>query len=235
MKTKRSENYRSITGAFILSDNRIYQHIVIGLLAILLGTVVVASAQTVNVLTLPDISDWDTKTFSGETSYQLVSIDGRQAIRAISHRSASGLVREIEVDLTKTPYLNWSWKIESTLDNVEETKKDGDDYVARVYVVMSGGLFFWRTRAINYVWASKQAKGSSWPNAFTDNVVMLAVDSGAEYAGQWITEKRNVLEDIKKLHGIDKTQIDAVAIMTDTDNSNKSATAYYGDIYFTAD
>lgn len=218
-----------------MSDNRIFKHVLIGLIAILFATVVVASVQTVNVLILPDISDWDRKTFSGETSYELVNIDDRRAIKAISNSSASGLVREIKVDLTKTPYLNWSWKIESTLDNVEETKKDGDDYVARVYVVISGGLFFWRTRAINYVWASKQAKGSSWPNAFTDNVVMLAVDSGAEYAGQWVTEKRNVLEDIKKLHGIDKVQIDAVAIMTDTDNSKKSATAYYGDIYFTAD
>ena len=220
---------------FILSNNRIYKHVLIGLVAVLFETVVVASAQTVNVLMLPDISDWDAKTFSGETSYELVSIDDRQAIRAISNRSASGLVREIEVDLTKTPYLNLSWKIDSTLDNVEETKKDGDDYVARVYVVISGGVFSWRTRAINYVWASKQPKGSSWPNAFTDNVVMVAVESGAEYAGQWVTAKRNVLEDIKKLHGIDKTRIDAVAIMTDTDNSNQTATAYYGDIYFTAD
>ena len=108
MKTKRSEKFRSITGTFVLSDNRISKHVLIGLLAILLASVVVASAQTVNVLMLPDISAWHTKSFSGETSYQLVSVDGRQAIRAVSNRSASGLVREIEVDLTKTPYLNWS-------------------------------------------------------------------------------------------------------------------------------
>jgi len=218
-----------------LSDNRIAKCASIGLLTILLVSTVMAASGTVNVLMLPDLSDWDTKEFSGETSYELVNIDDRPAIKAVSDGSASGMVREIKVDLTKTPYLNWSWKVDSTLGDLDETKKSGDDYVARVYVVISGGIFFWRTRAINYTWASVHAKGSSWPNAYTGNVIMVAVDSGQEHAGQWVTQKRNVLQDLKTLHGIDKTYIDAVAIMTDTDNSNRSATAYYGDIFFTED
>lgn len=218
-----------------MSDNRIVKYVSIGLVAILLVSTVMAASGTVNVLMLPDLSDWDTEKFSGETSYELVNIDDRRAIKAVSNSSASGMIREIKVDLTKTPYLNWSWRVDSTLDVLDETKKSGDDYAARVYVVISGGIFFWRTRAISYSWASVQPKGSNWPNAYSGNVIMVAVDSGQEYAGQWVTQKRNVLEDLKTLHGIDKTHIDAVAIMTDTDNSNKSATAYYGDIYFTQD
>jgi hypothetical protein len=218
-----------------LSDKRIAKYASICLVAVLLVSTVMAASGTVNVLTLPDFSDWDTKEFSGETSYELVNIDDRPAIKAVSNSSASGMIREIRVDLTKTPYLNWSWKVGSSLGDLDETKKSGDDYAARVYVVISGGVFFWRTRAINYTWASVQPKGSSWPNAYTGNVIMVAVDSGQEYAGQWVTRKRNVLEDLKTLLGIDATNIDAVAIMTDTDNSNKSATAYYGDIYFTED
>ena len=220
---------------FILSDNRIAKYVSIGLVAILLVSTVMAASGTINVLMLPDLSDWNTEKFSGETSYELVNIDDRPAIKAVSNSSASGMVREIKVDLTKTPYLNWSWKVDSTFDGLDETKRSGDDYAARVYVVISGGIFFWRTRAISYTWASVQPKGSNSPNAYSGNVIMVAVDSGQEYAGQWVTQKRNVLEDLKTLHGIDKTHIDAVAIMTDTDNSNKSATAYYGDIYFTAD
>ncbi len=218
-----------------MSENRIAKYASIGLLTILLVNTVMAENGTVNVLTLPDLGDWNAKEFSGETSYELVNIDDRPAIKAVSNSSASGMVREIKVDLTKTPYLNWSWKVDSTLGDLDETKKSGDDYVARVYVVISGGVFFWRTRAINYTWASVHPQGSSWPNAYTGNVIMVAVDSGQEYAGQWVTQKRNVLEDLKTLHGIDKTHIDAVAIMTDTDNSNRSAIAYYGDIYFTED
>jgi hypothetical protein len=217
-----------------LSGDNFYKHALTGVVGVLLtATAVVASTGAINALKLPDISHWDTEIFSGITSYELVTIDNKQAIKAISNQSASGLVRKMEVDLTKTPYLNWSWKIDSTLNNIDETKKSGDDYAARVYVVISGGLFFWRTRAISYAWASKQPKDSSWPNAFTGNAIMVAAESGPELAGQWVTEKRNLLEDIKKLHGIDKDHIDAVAIMTDTDNSKQSATAYYGDIYFT--
>jgi len=194
-----------------------------------------AITGTVNVLTLPDISNWKTEIFSGETSYELVSIDDKQAIKATSNKSASGLVRKMKVDLTKTPYMNWSWKVDSILNDVDETKKSGDDYAARVYVVISGGIFFWRTRAISYAWASKQPKNSTWPNAFTKNATMVAIQSGPALTGKWVSEKRNILEDIEKLLDIDKTQIDAIAIMTDTDNSKQSATAYYGNIYFTAE
>ena len=168
-------------------------------------------------------------------SYELVKIDSRHVLKAVSNQSASGLVREIEVDLNKTPYMNWSWKVDSILNNVEETQKSGDDYAARVYVVISDGLFFWQTRALSYVWASKQAKGSSWPNAFTDKATMVAIESGENLVGEWVEEKRNVLEDVKNLLGIDASRIDAVAVMTDTDNSKQSAIAYYGDMFFTSE
>lgn len=205
------------------------------ILLLLTATLSSASITRVDVLQLPDINAWEKQVFSGVTSYELHEIDGRQVLKAISKQSASGLVREIEVDLTKTPYMNWSWKVDSILSDVEETKKSGDDYAARVYVVISDGFFFWQTRALSYVWASKQAKGSTWPNAFTGKATMVAVESGEDSVGEWVEEKRNVLDDINNLLGIDATRIDAVAIMTDTDNSRQSATAYYGDIFFTSE
>lgn len=195
----------------------------------------IAQTSTVEVLTLPDLSQWKPETFSGETRYEVISIDNQQAVKASAEQSASGLVRKIKIDLTKTPYMNWSWKVDHVLKNVDETKKSGDDYAARVYVVISGGVLFWRTRAISYAWASQQAKNSHWPNAFTDHAVMVAVESGPELSGQWVTEKRNILKDIEELLEIDRTSIDAVAIMTDTDNSQQNATAYYGNIYFSAE
>ncbi len=117
-----------------------------------------------------------------------------------------------------------------------ERTKDGDDYSARVYVVVSGGVFFWRTRAINYVWSSNQPVGTSWPNAFTDNALMLAVRSGkSNDVGRWVQERRNVREDLRQLLGKEITQIDAVAVMTDSDNTQQSTSATYGDIYFSSE
>ena len=190
--------------------------------------------QRIDILSLPNLDHWEEKVFSNKTLYQAITIDNKPALKANSHNTASGLYREITVDLNKTPYLNWSWKIHKPLSNTKETTKAGDDYTTRVYVVISGGILFWKTQALNYVWSSNQPKGSSWPNAFTSNATMLAIQSGDSLAGQWVNEKRNVLQDIRQLLGVDTTEINAVAIMTDTDNSHQSSEAYYGNIYFSS-
>jgi len=203
------------------------------LLFTLTGIAGIAYAEhTIYILNLPHINEWEQKVFSSKTKYDVVEINGKHCLKATSKASASGLVRNIDIDLKKTPYLKWTWKVENILKDVDETQKSGDDYPARVYVVISGGLFFWNTRAISYNWTSSEPKGSIWPNAYTDNAVMVSVQSGAEQVGQWVSEKRNVLDDVKNLLGIDATEINAVAIMTDTDNSKQSAIAYYGNIMF---
>ena len=145
------------------------------------------------------------------------------------------MVKKITIDLERTPFINWSWRVENILDGVDETSREGDDYAARIYVVKSGGWFFWRTRAINYVWSNHQPAGSTWPNAYTGNSTMLAVVGGGNKTGKWVTIKRNVRDDLKRYLGLDVKTIDAVALMTDTDDSGQTAKAYYGDIFFTSD
>jgi hypothetical protein len=179
------------------------------------------------------LAQWQSKSFKGQTEYRLVDLEGAKALKATSHGSASGLFKERRIDLRKTPFMNWSWRIENRLGHIDEQEKSGDDYAARVYVVASGGLAFWRTRAINYVWASTSPKGRIWPNAFAgDHVIMIALRSAGDQTGVWHMEKRNILADLKQQFGEDIQYIDAVAIMTDTDNAQGKATAYYGDIYF---
>jgi len=129
-----------------------------------------------------DLGGWQLKAFSGETRYSLQNKDGLTVLRADSSAAASGLYREVSIDLDQTPILNWAWKIGNTLAGADERTRAGDDYLARVYGVFSGGLMFWRTRAINYVWANKQPTGSDWPNAYTGNTRMIAIESGAELA-----------------------------------------------------
>jgi len=181
------------------------------------------------------LTGWQEKSFSGHTGYRLVTQDGRQVLRAVSHAAASGYAREIRIDLNKTPYLNWSWKIAAPLQGLQEKTRSGDDYAARIYVVLERGIFFWNTRALNYVWSGSQSVGSSWPNAYSDHAVLLAVESGAEHAGHWRQYKRDLRQDLKDYLGVTPDYIDAVAIMTDTDNSGLNATAYYGDIWFSAE
>jgi hypothetical protein len=181
------------------------------------------------------LQDWQTQSFKGQTQYRLVEEDGRKVVKADSSASASGLFKKQRIDLTKTPFLNWRWRIENGLGKLNEQVKSGDDYAARVYVVIDGGLAFWRKKALNYVWASSSPKGDIWPNAFAGkHVMMVALRSYEDRTAVWYEEKRNILEDLRKQFGEDISTIDAVAIMTDTDNAGGRATAYYGDIFFSA-
>ena len=187
--------------------------------------------------------NWQTKAFVGETQYSLVEQNDKTLLKAEAEASASGIIFEEKIDLQKTPYINWQWLIESKLADINEQSKEGDDYVARVYVVLDGGVIFWNTKALTYVWSSTQEKGTEWDNAYTgDAVRMVALRGNESETGQWYTEKRNVYEDLIAQfgdRGSDKANlkkyryIDATVIMTDTDNSGTAATAYYGDIIFT--
>ncbi len=179
------------------------------------------------------LSSWNNKTFSGKTNYQLIHLENTQVLKAESLSAASGLFKEQRIDLKKTPFLNWRWRIDQPLVGLNEQKKSGDDYSARIYVVISGGWAFWKTKAINYVWAGNTPKGSIWPNAFAGkNAMMIALRSSEAKTQTWYQEKRNILRDLKNQFGPDIRYIDAIALMTDTDNAQGHAVAYYGDIYF---
>lgn len=182
------------------------------------------------------LDDWEHKSFKGETRYQLQALDGVVVLKADSQGAASGLFKAQHIDLEQTPFLNWSWRITNPLQGLNEQSKAGDDYAARIYVVVKGGLAFWQTKAINYVWASNTAKDKVWPNAFAGDHAMMMAQRGPEaLLNVWYSEKRNVKNDLQKLFGKDLRTIDAVALMTDTDNSNQQVSAFYGDIWFSKD
>lgn len=205
------------------------------LFALWLGVSICQAAEVITILQNGSLTGWENKEFKGQTQYQTVSRDGASYVHANSEHAASGMFKKVTVDLNKTPFLNWRWRIDHVFANNDERSKGGDDYPARIYVVVSGGLFFWKTEAVNYVWSRNQAPGTNWPNAYTSNAQMIAVRSGGKDVGQWITEKRDVRADFKLVFGSEVAQIDAIAIMTDTDNTGQSVSADYGDIYFSAD
>jgi len=198
-----------------------------------------ASATTLHMgeFSKGSLSGWKEKEFEGKTQYSFVFDKQikQQVLKAESNAGASGLFREQRIDLSKTPYLNWSWKTSSYFPNINENEKAGDDFTARIYVVVDGGYFFWKTIALNYVWSSSHNTGEKWDNPFTSNATMYAVDSGMENLGVWQHYKRNIKEDLKNIVGKDEQYIDAIAIMTDTDNAGLSATTYFGDIFFTSE
>ena len=195
----------------------------------------VAGAENVEVLRDGDIAGWEEKVFEGNTRYETVAQDGRTVVRATSRGTASGLFFRRRIDLDRTPILRWTWRVDATLGDIDERTRAGDDYSARVYVIRSHPVFLWRTRAVNYVWASTRAPGETWPNAYTDASRHVAVRSGEAHTGRWVDERRDVRADFRALFGESVRYVDAVAIMTDTDNTGAAAVAYYGDITFASE
>ena len=198
---------------------------------------------------LPD--GWKPLTFpkiERHTSYTLVKDGGTVVVKAVSEASASGLTREIKINLKEYPLVQWRWKVTNILKNGDVTKKEGDDYPARLYIIFqyqpekvsflektAARLLYGQdppSGAINYLWESKSPKGTLVPNPYTDRTKMIVVESGPDRLNQWVTAERNIYEDYKKAFGEEPPLIAGVAIMTDTDNTGESATAYYGDIVF---
>ena len=177
-----------------------------------------------------DIDNWQVREFEGETRYRIVELDGRKVLEADSVSSASSLYLERKIDLSETPVLEWSWRIEKPPGVTNERTKDGDDFAARVYVVAPGEGLFGLPLSISYVWASRAKVGEFWPNPFTSRVMMFALDSGDASAGAWRTHQRDVRADFLRLFGRKVDRLEGVAIMTDSDNSRLKARAWYGDI-----
>ncbi|BCR05937.1 hypothetical protein DESUT3_30060 [Desulfuromonas versatilis] len=172
---------------------------------------------------------WEEKEFKGRTRYQVVLDDQGSSLRAESRGGASGLVFRTEYRLEDFPVLSWRWKVENIIAASDVSSKSGDDYPARVYVVFP----HWyppKTRSINYIWSTNLAPGEFVPNSYFANAVMLACQSGEQMVGQWVQERRNVLEDYRRIFGEEPPAVGAIAVMSDTDNTGEAVVAYYDDI-----
>ena len=169
-----------------------------------------------------------------KTLYTIGSNENGNFLKAVADNAASGLGKEVKIDLNKTPFINITWKIEKDLDGIKEDTKKGHDFAARVFAVKKTGATPLSNRAINYVFSSNSDVGMSWPSPYTKKSIDNVLASTKNNFNEWITVKSNVKEDFKKFHDLDVDELDGLAIMSDTDNSKKEAIAYYQNIYFSA-
>ena len=153
-----------------------------------------------------------------KTIYTLGSNKNGNFLKAIADNAASGLGKEIKINLDKTPFLNITWKIEQDLAGIKENTKKGHDFAARVFAIKKTGATALSNRAINYVFSSNEDVGLNWPSPYTKKSIDNVLSTTKENLDQWVTVKANVKEDFKKLHNLDVNELDGLAIMSDTDN-----------------
>lgn len=199
-------------------------------------------------------SGWEPMTFNkieSHTRYTLVEDEGRTVLRADSNASASGLIKQMQIDPNDYPVLTWDWKVSNIIANGDVTKKSSDDYAAWIYIAFTEDpehlSFFQRAKiatikmiygktppsaALAYVWGNRAEVGSFHPNRNTDRIRMIVVESGPAHLNHWRSARRNIVTDFQRAFGTDPPRISGIAVMTDTDNTGESATAWYGDIVF---
>ena len=170
-----------------------------------------------------------------KTIYTVGSNKNGNFFKAIADNAASGLGKEIKIDLNKTPFINITWKIEKDLKGIKEDTKKGHDFAARVFAIKKTGATPLSNRAINYVFSSNSEIGKSWPSPFTKKSIDNVLSTTKENMNVWVTVKANVKKDFKKFHDLDVNEINGIAIMTDTDNSKLTAITYYQNIFFSSE
>ena len=182
-----------------------------------------------------ELSELDVRKVRGadnNTVYTVGSNESGNYLKAIANNAASGLGKEVKIDLNKTPFINITWKIEKDLPGIKENTKKGHDFAARVFVIKKTGATPLSNRAINYVFSSNNEIGFNSPSPYTKKSIDNVLASTKKNPDEWVTVKANVKEDFKKFHDLDVNELDGLAIMSDTDNSKMKAIAYYQNIYF---
>ena len=169
-----------------------------------------------------------------KTIYTLGSNENGNFIKSIADNAASGLGKELKIDLNKTPFINITWKIEKDLSGIKENTKKGHDYAARVFVIKKTGATPLSNRAINYVFSSNNEVGTNFPSPYTKKSIDNALASTKSNLDEWVTVKANVKKDFKRFHDLEVNEIDGIAIMSDTDNSKMTSIAYFQNIYFSS-
>ena len=169
-----------------------------------------------------------------KTEYSVGSNENGNYLKAIADNAASGLGKEIKIDLNKTPFINITWKIEKDIPGIDETTKKGHDFAGRVFVIKKTGATPLSNRAINYVFSSNQEVGSNSPSPYTKKSIDNVLATTKTKLNEWVTVKANVKEDFKKFHNLDVNELDGIAIMSDTDNSKQKSITYYQNIYFSS-
>ena len=181
------------------------------------------------------IKNLEKKKIKKETIYTFGSNEKGNYLKAEAKGVASGLGSEKKINITETPYINITWKVEKDLSGINERSKKGHDYAARVFVVKEIGKLPWQKRALNYVFSSNNPVGESWRSPYTKQSIDYVLSTTLNNSNEWVTVKANVKEHFKELHDLDLEEIDGVAVMTDTDNSKLLAISYYQNIYFSSE
>ena len=185
------------------------------------------------------------------TQYRLVATSEGTALEASADRSASGLYRKIRIDPKSHPVVEWRWKVVQPVAGADARIPVREDSPARLVISFHGDInrldFQERITLrlykgltgqtlpyamLMYIWAGTLPAETTIASEHTGKIQMIVLPSDAGHVGQWMSFRRNVLEDYRRVFGEEPADIVAVGVMSDSDDTGQQARAQFGDITF---
>lgn len=174
---------------------------------------------------------WREVEVRGHTRYEAVELEGRRCLKAESQTAASILLHAIQFDSDAYEWLSWDWRVDRLVEGEALHRKDGSDAAARLYVYFESGGLPWQKRNLDYVWSASLPVGTILNSAYSSTSKIIVVESGAASLGQWRSVTRNIRDDYKRAFGHSPSDVIAIGLMTDTDNTSGEALAYFDDLH----
>jgi len=177
---------------------------------------------------------WSEKKFGTPTRYRLSTVEGVPAIEARGRGTASGLIRDIRFRVRDYPRLEWWWRVDLLPSNADIRTKFGDDVGASLFLVFGRpGILQPEPLTLVYAWTSAATpEGNVVVNPHHERSVRtLVLRSGESNLATWVAERRNLVEDFRLAFGREPPEhAEAIAMWSDSDQSNQEVRAYYGKV-----
>jgi Protein of unknown function (DUF3047) len=190
-----------------------------------------------------------------QTDYRVVELDGMAVVEANGREGGSALYRRIRIDPRRHPILEWRWQVpapgpgeaplgltssKSPVARVslafhgDTAKLDFDDraHLRLAKALTHHGLPY---ASLVYAWIHGVPVDTVLPSPYTPRARLIVVENGEKPLGEWVAERRNVLDDYRRAFGEEPGDIVAVGVMTDHGDDGSARRAFYGDITFRGD
>lgn len=201
--------------------------------------------------TATDIVNWQPVRLPGKqaTEFVLQRQASRTVVEANAQSSASMLRQTLRVAPDKLGTLQFSWHVPALIAGADVGQRESDDSPARLVLAFEGdrSKFSAKNAMLNeltlalmgepmpyatlmYIWCNKRPIGTVVHNPRTDRVRKLVVASGPNQLNQWLSFQRDIRADFEAAFGEAPGALLGIGVMTDSDNTQSNAMAWYGDI-----
>lgn len=169
---------------------------------------------------------WQLKEKSGKAEFGVVRDGDLHALRLRSADTSYSIQKSVDLDVKQYPVLTWKWKVTKLPAGGDFRKSKTDDQAAQLFLAFS------KTKAIVYIWDTSAPQGlmKDAPAPPFMSIKAVVVRSGPAETGKWISEKRNVLEDYRKLYGQDPPPVQGVRLQINSQHTETSAESYFADV-----